>query len=363
MDGDAIGDSPGKGQRPRVLVLTTVHHADDVRISRKLIPALAGGFEVAYTSRLPRPTAIPGDVTWSGLGGGRIRRWWGAARRAWFGRWDLLVLHDPETLPIGWVARLRGPVVFDLHERFPDQLAHKPWMPAMLRGPAKVAAGLILRMSERLLTVTLAEEGYRELLRGDAPVFANLPRDLPTGEVGGRSGVVYVGDVTEARGVPDLVIAAGRAGQPLTVVGPMGPEMRRRLEDAARAAGTDLTLTGRLPHDEAMARVAAAAVAASPLRDLPNYRWSPPTKLYEYLIVGTPVVATDLPATRAVAGAVPTVRLVPPGDVDALSAALAEVMSDPTLIVRAVADAPAYAQRWSWNDRAVLDFHRGLVRR
>jgi glycosyltransferase involved in cell wall biosynthesis len=340
--------------RPRLLVGTTVHHADDVRISRKLVPSLAAAFDVTYLSREPGPSATTG-AAWVGLPGRRLRRWWGLWREVRRRPWDVLVLHDPETMPIGWLLRRRGAVVFDLHERLPDQVRDKPWIPRVLRGPAAAVAGWALARTDRVLHVTLAEPGYRDLVTQDAPVFANHPRGLhPEGaERSGRA--VYVGDVTEARGVADLVEAAVRSGVPLDVVGPIPDDLAERLRSLAGSA--DVRLHGRLPHEAAMSLVASASLGVSPLRDLPNYRWSPPTKVEEYLAVGVPVVATDLPGTAAVAEG-RAVVLVPSGDVDALAEALESAVADKDLRRWAEAGASSIP---TWDDAAVVDWYRSLL--
>jgi glycosyltransferase involved in cell wall biosynthesis len=212
-----------------------------------------------------------------------------------------------------------------------------------------------LARSDHLLHLTLAEPGYRDLVTQEAPVFANHPQGLaPAGtEPNGRA--VYVGDVTEARGVGDLVEAAARAGVPLDVIGPASDELAARLRMIAGSA--DVRLHGRLSHESAMAIAAAASVGVSPLRDLPNYRWSPPTKVEEYLALGIPVVATDLPGTAGVARD-RAVVLVPPGDVDALAAALRSAVDDAGLRRRAEDDAPSIP---TWDDEAVRSWYLGLL--
>ncbi len=71
-----------------------------------------------------------------------------------------------------------------------------------------------------------------------------------------------------------------------------------------------------------MVRLASAAVAVSPLTDTPNYRHSLPTKVLEYLGLGIPVVATNLPGTTEVLTGRPGVTLVESGDVPALRQAI-----------------------------------------
>jgi glycosyltransferase involved in cell wall biosynthesis len=93
--------------------------------------------------------------------------------------------------------------------------------------------------------------------------------------------------------------------------------------------GVDLDLPGFLPHDQAMAAVARAAVGLCPLEDQPNYRHSLPTKVLEYLSLGVPVVASDLPGTAAVVAGRPGVQLVPPRAGDAWTAALDRAVGEP----------------------------------
>lgn len=341
--------------RPKALVGTTVHVADDVRISRKLIPSLAPAFDVTYVSRGPGPS-VPTGAAWVGLAGGRWQRWWALRREVRTRDWDVLVLHDPETLPIGWGARRRGAVVFDLHERLPDQVGSKSWIPAPLRPFAAAVARWALRRTDRLLTITLAEDGYRDLVSQPAPVFANHPRGLAPSTTAPNGRAVYVGDVTEIRGVLDLVESAVSVGVPLDIVGPVADELRDRIEELAGSA--DVRLLGRLPHEEAMRVAAASAVGTSPLRDSPNYRWSLPTKVEEYLALGVPVVATDLPGTAAAVDG-RSVVLVPPGDVRALGGALRAVVDDDALLAEARIGASRVP---AWDDEAVRSWYRSLAR-
>ena len=304
-------------RQQRLLVLTTVHSPDDTRIRERLIRTLDGDFEVSYAARDPGPTDQHG-LRWVRLKGGRIARNIAAAIQVFRGGWDVLMLHDPETIPLGVAARLvySRPVVFDVHEDLAAQIASKSWVPGPTKGAFRALARILFGLADRFLILTLAEGGYRSLFRQSPEVFPNYPRsrDWPA-PVSSGSGALYVGDVTTPRGVGDLIAACRAVAVPLEVVGPVGADFEAEDSDG-------VTFTGRLPHPEALERMSEAAVGVSPLRREPNYVDSLPTKVLEYLAMGLAVVATDLPGTRAVVDGLDGVVLTQPGSVDELGSAI-----------------------------------------
>jgi glycosyltransferase involved in cell wall biosynthesis len=281
-------------------------------------------------------------------------------------RWDVVVIHDPETIPAGVIARLirRKPIVFDVHENLPAQIASKEWIPDRAKPLFRASARGLYRLAERFLVLTLAEPGYRDLFRNDHPVFPNYPRStgFPTPGGSGNGSAVYVGDITRARGIEDALEASGQAGVSLLAVGRVDPILAGTLLARAEALGVDLELTGHLPNPEAVQRISAASVGLSPLRDEPNYRFSLPTKTLEYLAMGVPVVATDLPGTRAVIGELSSVALVPPGDIAAMSTAISQALH-PQARAEAVEQAARVRREFSWPEDSVRAFYSGLFNR
>ncbi len=134
------------------------------------------------------------------------------------------------------------------------------------------------------------------------------------------------------------------------------------LRDQAQTAGVALTLTGRVPNPEALRTVSKASVGLSPLRDIANYRSSLPTKTLEYLAMGVPVVATDLPGTRAVLGDLDAVWLVPPQDPQAMAKAITEA-SRGEAKAAAMAQIDMVRERFQWPEAEIRKFYLGLVGR
>lgn len=120
--------------------------------------------------------------------------------------------------------------------------------------------------------------------------------------------VFYAGSLEERVDVDSLVaLAKALPDHVVVLVGPMlRPEWFVPL-----TALPNVLVRGVHPRQEVLSMARAAAVCLVPHRDTPLTRAMSPLKLYEYLGVGTPVVATDLEPMRGVSE---RCFLVPPGD-------------------------------------------------
>jgi glycosyltransferase involved in cell wall biosynthesis len=169
------------------------------------------------------------------------------------------------------------------------------------------------------------DRGSVEVLVNPAPPPATVdPVALEPGTF------VFVGRLTEQKALPVLLAAVDRVpGARLVIVGD-GPE-RTSLEATAPPS---VRFVGALPREGVLAHLAGAraAVLSSAWENLPH-------AAVEALAVGTPVVST------AVGGVPEVVRdgenglLVPANDVDALAAALRDVLEDDGLRARLAAAA------------------------
>jgi alpha-maltose-1-phosphate synthase len=156
---------------------------------------------------------------------------------------------------------------------------------------------------------------------------------------------VFTGTLRPWHGVDTLAEAwrlLGPAAPPLTVVGD-GPG--RALLEAAGAH-----VTGPLAHREVPAVLALAHIGLAPYAaDAPPY--FSPLKLFEYLAAGLAVVAAAIPGVTELVDE-RTAVLVPPGDPEALAAAVAGLAADGRRRVRLGQSGRALAEQHTWGHSA-----------
>jgi glycosyltransferase involved in cell wall biosynthesis len=117
--------------------------------------------------------------------------------------------------------------------------------------------------------------------------------------------------------------------------------------------------TGSLPHASAVARLAQCDVLASPHTPLLGQEFfGSPTKIFEYMAIGRPIVASALGQIAEVLEDGRTAKLVTPGDPQALATGIAEVMRLPDR-GRALGDAAQREARerhtWAQRARTIVD--------
>lgn len=280
---------------PACLVLTTGHHPDDARLHRHLHALREAGYAAELVARghgrhpLARLLLAP-FLSLSILTHRRPR---------------VVILPDPELHVLGvLVARALGVrAVIDLHEDYRAVAADRAWIPGPLRGAAGRVAGwntgLARRLASAVMVATphLAEPG--DLVVRNLPDPASFPPDPPP--AASRPALVYVGDISRSRGAHEMIeLLSFVPDVRLELIGPVTPRLAAELRRRADRLGCSdrLDLIGRLPYPNAWGRALGALAGLSLLHATPAYRDAVPSKLWEYLAAGLPVIATDLPGQR-----------------------------------------------------------------
>ncbi len=242
--------------------------------------------------------------------------------------------------------RPHAPSVFTAHDLLPRRTAEKH--------------GLWRRLLGRFDRVVVHSERGRETLAAlgiDArviphPVFPSEPARRDDGRT-----VLAFGVIRPYKGLGDAIAAAKDAGAKLLVAGdPLEPM------DGYRAAARDVDVEwrlGYLPQGDVDRALGEATVAVFPYR--PELDQS--GALLRALGAGVPAVAYDVggiaePVERFGAG-----RVVRAGDLEALGAALRELLDDPDALASARAGALRARAELTWDAsaRAHLDLYREIA--
>jgi glycosyltransferase involved in cell wall biosynthesis len=307
-----------------------------------------------------------------------------AAKRSRPRPYDVVQVHNPPDFLIlaALLPRLLGSkVVLDIHDLTPDmfmmRFQNEPGglLDRSLRLVERSAAGL----ADAVLTV---HEPYRRELGAHgvplekiAVVMNSLDEGvLPTGDESDGAGsgfrVVYHGTVTPHYGVGLLVEAVALAqatipGLRLEIYG-AGDDLPA-IGEKVRANGLEgaAAIVPRfLPQAEVLRAVRGASVGVIPNLPTRLNRFALPTKLFEYVALGIPAVAADLPTIRGHFSET-EVLFFEPGSASSLARALESVAREPEAATRRAAAARARyeAYRWHHSARTYTDLIWGLAER
>jgi glycosyltransferase involved in cell wall biosynthesis len=154
--------------------------------------------------------------------------------------------------------------------------------------------------------------------------------------------VLYQGLVRAGRGLERLVDAMRAVPDAALVVigdGPTKADLQRLAADALPGRAHFLPHT---PPDDLLRLTASADLGVhvpEPITE--SIRLALPNKLFEYLMVGLPVVVADIPEMRRVVNGFDVGLVVDPYDRDSLAAAIRRALADDAARARWAANAPA----------------------
>jgi glycosyltransferase involved in cell wall biosynthesis len=333
----------------RIVHLSSVHPHHDTRIFVRMCRSLAAaGHEVHWV--VPRADTERDEVQ-DGVhvhavrpAARRLQRMTGTVARvlrtaAALGG-DLYHLHDPELLWAApwWQRRLGRPFVYDAHEDYRLKMREKDWLPSPLRAPAEWTVGRVEDWAASHLagvvtaTPTICERFAAHPARVTIHNFPAEAELAPAAEKAEREPglCAYVGQVAVVRAAREMVLAAGLAHPDVRLVlaGPFSPpSLRDTLTGVPGWARVDAP--GHLDRREVVALLGRASVGLALLHPTPAYLAAYPTKLFEYLLAGLPVIVADFPLYRELLRDADCARFVDPREPNGIAQAMTWLATHP----------------------------------
>src|SRR4029077_934626 len=371
-------------QQPKIVHLTSVHPAFDVRVFHKECKSLARSGKHVVLIVPHRRDEVVDSVEVKGMqtGGGRFVRMtrtaWSLYREALRQNGDVYHFHDPELIPLGLLLAAYGKtVVYDIHEDVPADILHKDYIPRQLRWPLmwfvrKLEDAACRRFSGLVAaTPTIAERFYP--INANTVVVHNYPvvdevapkEDLPWNER--PPAVAYIGSISERRGIREILraLALLSAASPaqLMVAGPFSPN--GPLTELQLLPGwARVQYLGVLNRPSVANLLSRVRLGLLVLQSEPNFVNAMPIKLFEYMAAGIPVVASDFPLWRQIIGEAGCGLLVDPQDPPAIARAIEYLLShDAEAEVMGRRGRKAACELYNWNseERVLLKFYSELL--
>jgi len=312
----------------RIVHITSVHQPFDTRIfykecrsllrpDREVILIAPARFERTRQDGVKIIGLPPYRARW-----GRPLNWLRLLTHCVRLRPDVIHLHDPELLAIVPLLRVyfksKTRIVYDVHEYFISSIAHKPWLPSSLRS----LSARLAQLAER--TLGKGVDGLIFVVEEQSPLYADwqankivihnypdldafqTPRPLAQYPPD-RFRLIYFGSLYARRGVMTMLramnILVETIPEVLLILG--GKFEDRRFEQQVNAFIQDnhlsgnIALLGWIDHREIKHYYASADVAWEPRIHIKQNNGIS-TKMLEAMLMGLPIVTSDLPYHREI---------------------------------------------------------------
>ena len=293
----------------KVCHVTSVHSSDDNRIFNKECSSLAAaGYEVYLVAQ--GADRVQNGVKVIGVGDipkSRFRRMFGFSgkvyRKALELDCELYHLHDPELLPYALKFRRKGKkVIFDSHEKYTDTLKKKTYLKGFIGKTViklyEAYENHVFRRIDAVIFPCLykGEHPFRGKCKrvetvDNMPIIEELYDQYDPQVQKWERSACYIGVIAKSRGVENFIKANNKAGGYSYIGGYYRNEdFRKELESSEAYAS--VRYLGKLDRSQVLDTLQHCRVGMATLLNVGQYNKydNLPTKAYEYMSLGLPVI-------------------------------------------------------------------------
>ncbi len=312
----------------KIVHLTSAHLRHDTRIFAKMCSSLANqGYDVSLIVADGKGDEIKSGVKIIdvGLVKNRFHRFFFTILKVYGKAIKLNAkvyhLHDPELLLLTWMLKLnsQADIIYDVHENVKKDILGKAWIPSFLRRFISVLYVLTECLMLKFIDyIIIAEDSYIDNYKNRKNVTAilNYPiislrsknNTIKRIKVDSIINMVYVGAVSRTRGAVELIesvnllVSSGHNNIFLKIIGPISLDFKNELFKLINKykLNSHVAICGVISHEKVYDELEKAHIGLSILHPDPNFIESIPTKLFEYMSVGIPVIASDFPMWKKI---------------------------------------------------------------
>lgn len=308
-------------RRGKVCILTSVHMPFDGRVFHKEARSLVkAGYDVTLIARHTKEETVNGvRVLPLPEAKGRLQRvtkvMWRLYRLAVRENADVYHFHDPELMIVGLLLKARGKkVIWDAHEHYPNSILDKYYIARPLRRLISRSFDLFERAVVRffdyvIYTTPLVGARYATMKvragRIENYPIIELSEALPREP---QEKIVYLGGMSKIRGLVEVIRAFAEVVRKhprwkLCLVGSCSPaSFEAELRDLVRTRGIEANVEfiAWVPYDQKEKLSSQAAMGVITYLPYSNNTSCLPNKLFDYMLVSLPVIASNFPLYREV---------------------------------------------------------------
>jgi glycosyltransferase involved in cell wall biosynthesis len=216
---------------------------------------------------------------------------------------EILHIHDPELVPIGFIAAVFGKkIIYDVHEDVVEDIRLKRWIPKMLRSLIAYSVGMVQAVGCRSFSAIVAATPHikKKFIRQCKHVVCvhNFPCestiDESVADFSKRGSTCYIGALSRDRGLLEIVMALAKVDQKVSLEILGDCHEKKLLKEVAVMPNWQRVKYGGFQDQEGVAKVLKRCfVGLAILHPTPTFIDALPTKVFEYMAAGIPVIASN----------------------------------------------------------------------
>lgn len=378
------------GTRPMsIAIVTSIHPDFDARIWRHAKLLASSG----HTVHLVAPWAVEAGPGRDGVifhpfkkAPSRAARLLNVPRQLlpalWriLGQVDVVHFHDIDLLPWMTGLALFKPVVYDVHENYPDEMLVREWIPSPLRRPlawgVRWGQWLCARVIRNIVLVAPSQEpDFGSLGLRKTYIYNYASRaliDTAKSDLAQREPkVVFIGAHHENNGSWLLLDIAARlqaCGSKIRIIttGRFFDEKIRLqfMQEIGKRGLGNIDLLPTVKPPQIMDILNQATIAISPNLRVPQQIKGIHTKIFEYMAAGLPIVISDLPHQIEVVERNRAGLMARPEETETFVDAVLRLAGDPVLACElGRAGQQAYIDHYSYESQlpGIVKFYAALL--
>lgn len=371
-----------------VVHMTSVHPPVDTRILYRMCKTLAkSGHEVAlvFATEDSRSINAVDGVAFYGVASAVKNRFqrmifsaWRVYRKAHFLNGDIYHFHDPELIPFGVLLKLFGNhVIYDAHEDYGSAILDYEYLPDWIR---PIVAKLVRTLEQCAALifdgiVAATPRIAANFRHANCTIVQNFPAlaevcitDKVVSNLNEESKVIYVGSISVERGICEMLEAIELI-QPnfkvkLVMGGNFSPES---LEAHARKLpGSKRTeFLGWCSRDQVSMLLTTSSIGLVVLHPTDAFIEAYPTKLFDYMAAGLPVVASAFPLWTEIVENAQCGLLANPLNPDEIAKAIEWLLVHPEEAAEmGKRGRQAVIEKYNWNNEflKLMNFYEQILR-